>query len=100
MHELPVLDISVGGCSLALPRDCPGFRVETAFDCQLQLPSASPLPLRLLVRSRFDPPPQDTTQVTRIGCEFTELPGVAESLIQRYIFRVDRLRKARERGEA
>ncbi len=101
VHELPVLDISVGGCSLALPRDCPGLRVETAFDCQLQLPGASsPLPLRLLVRSRFDPPPQDTTQGARIGCEFIELPGVAESLIQRYIFRIDRLRKARERGEA
>ena len=101
VHELPVLDISVGGCSLALPRDCPGFRVETAFDCQLHLPDASfPLPLCLSVRSRFDPPPQDATQGTRIGCEFTALPGAAESLIQRYIFRIERMRKARERGEA
>ena len=101
VHELPVLDISVGGCSLGLPRDCPAFRVETRFDCQLHLPdSSSPLPLCLSVRSRFDPPPQDTTQGTRIGCEFTALPGAAESLIQRYIFRIERMRKARERGEA
>jgi len=98
--ELPVLDISVGGCLLALPRDCPDFTVASTFDCILHLPGASPIALQLRVRSRLEPPSHDKTHGPRAGCEFTQLAASAESQIQRYVFRIDRLRKARERGDA
>lgn len=100
VNELRILDISIGGCLVALPRDCQDFRVASEFDSTLHLPDTQPIPLRLLVRNRFDPPPLDAAQATRAGCEFQALPGGAETLVQRYIFKIDRRRKARERGEA
>jgi c-di-GMP-binding flagellar brake protein YcgR len=74
--------------------------VASEFGCTLHLPGTAPIPLRLLVRNRFDPPSQNATQTARAGCEFRELPGGAENHIQRYISKIDRRRKARERGEA
>jgi c-di-GMP-binding flagellar brake protein YcgR len=34
----------------------------------------------------------------RAGCEFLDLPRNADSIIQRYILRIERTRNARERG--
>lgn len=99
-HDLTVLDISVGGCMVAMPRECADYAVATSFDCMLHLPGAAPIPLRLRVRSRLEPARQDKTHGPRVGCEFTQLSASVESQIQRYIFRIDRLRKARERGDA
>jgi c-di-GMP-binding flagellar brake protein YcgR len=100
INELRILDISIGGCLVSLPPDCRDFGVASGFDGTLHLPGTPLIPLRLLVRNRFDPPPQHPTQAARAGCEFQNLPGDAENLIQRYIFKIDRRRKARERGEA
>jgi len=100
LEDLRILDLSVGGCSVSLPRDCPLFRLGGEMHCSLHLPEASPIALRLVVRSRFDPPVQDTARTPRAGCAFVGLPAGAENTIQRYIFRIERNRKARERGDA
>ena len=38
-------------------------------------------------------------EVKRVGMRFDSLPRGADSAIQRYIFRIDRQRKARRNGE-
>ena len=40
----------------------------------------------------------NSTVAKRAGCQFVDLPGQMLTLIQRYIIRVERERKARETG--
>jgi c-di-GMP-binding flagellar brake protein YcgR len=37
-------------------------------------------------------------RIKRAGCEFVKLPGQMSTLVQRYIIKVERERKARESG--
>jgi flagellar brake protein len=96
---LRVLDISAGGVALAVPADQPQFRPFREYeDCVLHLPDAAPIAVRLMIRSLFRQINQNGRESWRAGCQFTALPRGAEVLIQRYIFRLERQRNARERG--
>ncbi|KAF1714597.1 flagellar brake protein [Pseudoxanthomonas wuyuanensis] len=98
---LRVLDISGGGVALAVPADRPDFQPFREYDnCYLHLPDADPIPLRLMIRSLFRQVGHNGRETWRAGCQFTALPRGAEVLIQRYIFRMERQRSARERGIA
>lgn len=97
--ELRVLDISGGGVAVVVPPDHPLFKPYREFeDCLLRLPDTDPIPVRLSVRNLFRQLNQNGTETWRAGCQFTRLPRGADALIQRYIFRLDRQRSARERG--
>lgn len=85
MLSLRVLDVSVGGCALALPGDVaplpagallPGVRVEldadTRFECTLGLQHVS-----------SGMGGSGSTQ--RLGCAFVRLDGAAQRALQRYI---------------
>lgn len=54
----------------------------------------------LQVRSVFEVTLRTGAQVTRAGCQFLNLPGPMLTLVQRYIIKVERERKARETGMA
>ncbi|HLM54395.1 MAG TPA: flagellar brake protein [Pseudoxanthomonas sp.] len=98
--QLGVFDISVGGMCLSLPTPCDSLG-DGEIQGVLQLPDSEPIALRFVVRSRcFQPVTHHARELVRAGCQFTSLPRGAEAQLQRYIFRQDRQRKARERGEA
>jgi c-di-GMP-binding flagellar brake protein YcgR len=54
----------------------------------------------LEVRNVFEITLRNGTRVTRAGCQFANLAGPMLTLIQRYIIKVERERKARESGMA
>lgn len=89
---LRIVDLSVGGCALQLPDDVPalqpgcllrGVRVvldgDVGFDVALQLQHVSAL--------------QGQAHGTRLGCEFQQLDGAAQRLLQRYIDQLQQRRR-------
>jgi flagellar brake protein len=97
--EARVLDISAGGVAVVVPPEGLQFSTNTEFtDCQLTLPGVGSIPVRLRVRNLFRLTNRNGIEMLRAGCEFVDLPGSADNAIQRYIFKVERDRSARERG--
>jgi len=97
--EFRVLDISGGGIAVEVPADRPEFRPYREYaDCRLLMPDSEPLSVRLMVKNVFRQSQPNGRESLRAGCEFTDLPRGADAVIQRYIFRMERLRSARERG--
>ena len=94
-----ILDISGGGVAVLVPPQEPSFEPGAEFDdCRLQLPDGAPLPVRLIVRNLFEVERPNAVRVTRAGCEFIGQSTAASARIQRYIFSIERDRKARESG--
>lgn len=97
-HELNVVDISGGGLSIAVPHGT-DFRPGTEFKkCHLELPEIGTLTTDLVVRNQFEITLKSGGQVKRAGCEFVKLSSQMGTLVQRYIIKVERERKARESG--
>ena len=97
---LHVSDISAGGLSLIVPplfiNQC---RIDDVFsDCRLDLGSEGVLLVNLRVRKITQEPDDLPRNQHRLGCEFHELALSRQSLIDRYVARVDRERKARSSG--
>jgi len=97
--EARVLDISGGGMAVAIPPDDVDFVLGMEFDgCRVSLPDFGPVTVRMRIRNLFRLTNRNGVEVLRAGCEFIDLPNSAINLIQRYIFKVERDRSARERG--
>jgi len=108
-HELPdgrkksiavrILDISGGGLAVVVPPDEIAFEPGSEFNqCTLKLPDSEPLAVRLMVRNRFQVEKPNGVKVMRAGCEFIGLSSQMTARIQRYMFRLERDRKARAPG--
>ena len=96
-----VLDVSGGGIALAVQAEEPTLQPYKEFPgCLLHLPDSGPLCVRLMVKSLHRQLNQNGSESWRAGCQFTDLPRGGDALIQRYIFRLERQRSARERGAA
>lgn len=98
--ELTVLDISGGGVGLQMPTELAG-RLEAGallVDCRLNLPNEGLLTTSLSVRNSFNVTTKTGQNYLRVGCEYVDLPGTRLSMIQRYITRVERERKAKAAG--
>lgn len=100
--ETPVLDISGGGIGLMLHQEqTPLFPIGSFLaDCKITLPEEGMLVASLSVRNAFSVTTKTGHHYTRMGCEFVELPGARLTMIQRYITRIERERKARLSGIA
>ncbi|MQY51581.1 flagellar brake protein [Rhodocyclus tenuis] len=98
--DLPLIDISAGGVGLMLtPTQRDLFPVgEVLADCRMTLPDEGILTASLGVRNAFDVTTRTGSQYVRLGCEFIDLPGSRMSMVQRYITRIERERKARLSG--
>lgn len=98
--ELPLHDISGGGMCLIGPIEmAERFQLGTLFaDCRLEIPGESPISLNLRIREVSRLETLNGDQQLRLGCEFINLSGARQSLIERYITRLERERKARENG--
>jgi c-di-GMP-binding flagellar brake protein YcgR len=94
-----VLDISGGGLSIITPPPGVPFGAGMKFpNCRIELPEVGILTATLEVRNVFEVTKRRGDQVTRAGCQFVNLPGPMLTLVQRYIIKVERERKARETG--
>jgi len=96
--DMNVVDISGGGLALALP-DGIDFANDKEFpNCRIELPEVGILSTTLKVRNQFEITLRSGGRVRRAGCEFVKLTGPMLTLVQRYIIKVERERKARESG--
>lgn len=100
--DLPLFDISGGGLALigdvALAEQ---FSLGELFtECQLEIPGESVLTVNLRVREVLKLETINGDHQLRLGCEFVGLPGTRLALIERYITKLERERKAKESGLA
>lgn len=98
--ELPLMDISGGGVGLTASAEQLDLlkRDDTLSDCKIMLPDEGLLVATIRVRSQVEVTTRSGARFFRIGCEFIDLPPSRMTLIQRYITRVERERKARLNG--
>ena len=96
-----VQDISAGGIALMLPAPQGLLSLQARVrGCVLQIPDAPAITTSLVVCNLREQKQANSVEMTRAGLRFDELPRGADTVIQRYIFRIDRLRKARANGES
>lgn len=97
--DVRVLDIGAGGIAIQLPPGEISLELSQELpNCLLKLPEVEPITLSLEVRNIQRQASRSGIESLRVGCRFAALPRGADTAIQRYIFRVDRERSARERG--
>ncbi len=97
--EAMVADISVGGVGIS------GFPNEVALeigqvfaDCQIALPEHGTVVSTLEVRNLQHITLRSGLSVVRAGCGFVGIPAPHQAMIQRYIIRIDRERRALLKG--
>lgn len=99
--EMVIADISCGGvCLTGLSIDLPlsvGLEIP---DCGIELPEVGAINAGLRLCNLSETSNRLGVRSWRAGCEFIDLPGPMSNLIQRYIIKVERERKARESGLA
>jgi c-di-GMP-binding flagellar brake protein YcgR len=96
--EAHVGDISGGGIGvISIPLDIP-LATGLQLACKIELPEVGVVTGNVVVRSIFEMATRSGARSQRAGCEFVKLPGPMLTLIQRYIIKVERERKARESG--
>jgi c-di-GMP-binding flagellar brake protein YcgR len=92
--EAPLADISIGGVGLIAPA---GFNAETGTeyrDCRISLPEVGVIVSSLEVRNSREVTLKSGAKSLRVGCRFVNLPPSMQVLIQRYIIKLDRERRA------
>jgi c-di-GMP-binding flagellar brake protein YcgR len=97
--ECNVADVSGGGLGLVGLE--PSVPIEVGMeltDVKLDLPEVGLISGRLKVCSVTESANRMGVVTKRAGCEFINLPGPMMTLLQRYIIKVERERKARESG--
>ena len=99
--EANVVDISGGGLAMMAPPENLIFSAgDTYENCRIELPEVGTILPGLQIRNVFEVTLRNGSRVTRAGCQFTNLPGTMLTLVQRFIIKVERERKARESGMA
>ncbi len=95
-----LLDISGGGAGLMIPPEQAGAYEKGVLldNCKITLPEEGLIVTMLTVRDVFDVTTKSGNRYLRAGCEFVKLQGSYLTMIQRYITRVERERKARLSG--
>ncbi len=97
--ETTVIDISGGGLGIMAPPEGVEFETDHLFEnCRIDLPEIGTVLATLRVRNVFEFTLRSGARTKRSGCQFIDLPGHMMTLIQRYIIRIERERKARETG--
>lgn len=97
--EAMVLDISNGGIAVIAPPEGLILKVGGVLeDCRVVIPDMGTVFTTIQVKNLFDITMKNGTHVRRAGCQFSHLDGPAMNLIQRYIIRIERDRRAREAG--
>lgn len=102
VQELRLVDISGGGVCLVGPTTIVEHFPRNAMfqQCRLEIPGEGVIQVNLRVRKTVEMSEENGRHSLRIGCEFVNLVGARLALIERYITRIERERKARDSGLA
>jgi c-di-GMP-binding flagellar brake protein YcgR len=99
VYEATVFDISGGGIGIAPPPApipfAPGQEIR---DCRIELPEVGVVACAVRVCNLHEAVLRSGLRAQRAGCAFVRLPGPMATLLQRYIIKVERERKARASG--
>lgn len=98
-HSVPirVLDISNGGIAVLVPPEGIGFAPGLEFEqCVVSIPEQAPVTVKLRVRNLFHVSSRSGEIALRAGCEFYDMPRNFMTQVQRYIFQIERDRRALE----
>lgn len=97
--EVDVVDLSGGGVAVMVPPSRMIFHAGMKFPgCRIELRDIGIVNATIEVMSIFELTLRNGAHVKRAGCRFVDLPPATASLIQRYIIKMERERKARETG--
>ena len=94
--EAVIGDISLGGVSVM--GEYPGLVLDAGvvYDgCRIALPDVGMLNTSLQVRNSFPMTLRNGSLMRRTGCAFINLPANQEAMLQRYIIRLERDRRAK-----
>lgn len=96
-HALTLSDISGGGVSLIAPTGMAEYFPRDALlpQCRLDIPGEGVIQVNLRVRKTIEISSHNGEHQLRVGCEFIGLQGTRLALIERYITRIERERKAK-----
>lgn len=90
-----VRDLSTNGACLVDTSKALDHTVGMIYsNCRLELPETQLLSLTLEVRNSYEVTLPDSSRQRRLGCQFVNISASEEALIQRYITRAERQRKA------
>lgn len=95
--EISLIDISVGGVGIL--GFVPGLKLYPGAQyhgARIELPDAGTVVADLEIRASFDVTLKNGIKTVRIGTQFINLAGSMQTMIQRYITRIERERIARE----
>ena len=98
--EVTIIDISAEGVGLLI-LDATALQTETGSlhpGCRIELPDAGTLHVTLDIRNSFEVTLKNGSKAMRCGCQFVDLPASQQSVLHRYIVRLERERIARTRG--
>jgi len=89
-------DISLGGISLMGEHKGLDLQLGTIFEnCRILLPELGAIQTKLMVRNSFPMTLRNGAVVKRTGCAFVDLPSHQQAMIQRYIIKLERDRRAK-----
>lgn len=93
--EATLADISIGGAGIInLPAD-PRLEVGTLFrNCRIMLPEIGPVMGDMELRNQFDQILRSGARIRRYGFQFVDLPANSQAMVQRYINKLERERRA------
>lgn len=97
--EVNVIDISGGGVGFVAKTD--GVELSTDMllpDCRIELPGIGVIVVTMRIRSVYEVTLRTGARHKRAGCQFIDLPNQQQTLLQRFIIKAERERKARESG--
>ncbi len=97
--EVNVADISGGGMAIVVPPNNIPLQEGAEFaGCTIDLPEVGIVTATIRILNVFEITLRSGAHLKRSGCQFVKLPPPMATLIQRYIIKVERERKARESG--
>jgi c-di-GMP-binding flagellar brake protein YcgR len=92
---LTIVDLSIGGLGIANPTAGYQLKIGKTYQgCHFILPEIGTIVTALQVRNAFEVTLKNGTHAMRTGCMFVNLPGTMQSMIQRYIIKLERERRA------
>lgn len=93
--DLAIADISIGGIGLINPPANFTFELGASYQgCCFTLPDIGTIVTTLQIRNAFEVTMKSGLHTMRAGCMFMNLPGTMQSMIQRYIIKLERERRA------
>jgi c-di-GMP-binding flagellar brake protein YcgR len=95
--EMTIADISIGGVGVVLPPADAIVEPGMVFNgCNLILPEIGNIVAAMEIRNVFEVTLRNGLKTKRAGCQFVNLSANMQSMIQRYIIKVERERRAME----